>query len=220
MADKRRVEVMGKSCTSSHVAFTIRDRKILDGEAGSIFLEGYANTKGNADRYGDIPTEYDGRGYVYDVSQYLLNPVVLANHSNNIFAIVGRCVDIREDERGLWVRMEFPDVDNDAIKEVRKLLKADMLRTLSIAGRFFYEDPKNPNALTYAEIYEISLVAVPADPQAIASRVEKAQAETDGKTKQSDLHLAKQGLDTLLGKLKADEERQKIKAALKNFGQR
>ena len=49
---------------------------------------------------------------------------------------------------------------------------------------------------------------------------EKAQAETDGKTKQSDLHLAKQGLDTLLGKLKADEEQQKIKAALKNFGQR
>jgi HK97 family phage prohead protease len=217
---KKLVDFLGKSCTSSHVALPIQDRKVIEGDAGSIFIEGYANTKGHADRYGDIPTEYNGRGYVYDFAAYMENPVVLANHHNNISAIVGRTVEMREDARGLWVRMEIPDLENDMVQEVRRLLKADLLRTLSIGGRFYYEDPNNPAWLTYAEIYEISLVAVPADSQAIVGRVEKAQAEADTKTKQSNLHLAKQGLDTLLGKLKADEEQQKIKAALKNFGQR
>lgn len=218
--NKKPVELMGKNCTSSHVALPIKDRKVLDGEAGAIILEGYANTKGHADRYGDIPTEFDGRGYVYDFAQYLENPVIMANHSNNTSSIVGKTTEIREDEKGLWVRIEIPDIENEAVQEVRRLLKADLLRTLSIGGRFFYEDPKNPNALTYAEIYEISLVAVPADPSAIVSRVEKAQAEQDAKTAQSDFHLAKQGLDIILGKLKSEEEKIKLKIALKNFGPR
>jgi len=144
----------------------------------------------------------------------------MANHSNNTSSIVGKTTEIREDEKGLWVRVEIPDIENEAVQEVRRLLKADLLRTLSIGGRFFYEDPKNPNALTYAEIYEISLVAIPADPSAIVSRVEKAQAEQDAKTAQSDFHLAKQGLDMILGKLKAEEEKIKLKIALKNFGPR
>lgn len=220
MPDKKIPSMLGKSCTPSHVALPIQDRKVMDGENGVVILEGYANTKNHADRYGDVPTEYDGRGYVYDFAQYLRNPVVMANHSNNIYAIVGKTTEIAEDAKGLRVRMEFPDVDIAAIQEARKLIKADLLRTLSIGGRFYYEDPKNPNALTYAEIYEISLVAVPADPEAIVGRVEKAQAESDAKTKQSDFHLAKQGLDVILGKLKAEEEKEKVKIALKNFGSR
>lgn len=220
MKGKKTVELLGKTCVPSRVALPIQERKVLDGEAGAIILEGYANTKNHADRYGDIPTEYDGRGYVYDFAQYLENPVIMANHHNNTSAIVGKTTEMREDNIGLWVRIEIPDIENEAVQEVRRLLKADLLRTLSIGGRFFYEDPKNPNALTYAEIYEISLVAVPADPQAIVSRVEKALAATDGKTKQSEFHLAKQALDKVLGQLKSDEEKIKLNIALKNFGPR
>jgi hypothetical protein len=45
------------------------------------------------------------------------------------------------------------------------------LKTVSIGGIWLYEDAQNPTHLTLAKIYEISLVAIPADPFATFEQV-------------------------------------------------
>jgi|GEM_PF-668835 len=144
-------------------------------ENGAVYLEGYANTKGQADRYGDIPTVYKSkRDYVYDLKEYLKNPVLLVDHVNAIDHVAGSMAEIREDARGLYFKAKFSASDYPVVEHARRIYTEGHAKGISIAGKFHYENPDAPNQLTLAEIYEISLVAVPADPDALAEAVQKA----------------------------------------------
>jgi len=157
-------------------------------ENGAVYLEGYANTKGQADRYGDIPAVYKAkRDYVYDLKEYLKNPVLLVDHVNAIDHVAGSMSEIREDARGLYFKAKFSTSDYPVVEHARKIYTEGHAKGISIAGKFHYENPDAPNQLTLAEIYEISLVAVPADPDALAEAVQKAlrqlsEPKTDGGT--------------------------------------
>ena len=142
---------------------------------GAVYLEGYANTKNQADRYGDIPTVYRAkRDYVYDLKEYLKNPVLLVDHVNAVDHIAGSMSEIREDNHGLYFKAKFSASDYPVVEHARRIYTEGHAKGISIAGRFHYENPDAPNQLTLAEIYEISLVAVPADPDALAEAVSKA----------------------------------------------
>jgi len=144
-------------------------------ENGAVFLEGYANTKNQPDRYGDVPTVFKAkRDYVYDLKEYLKNPVLLVDHVNAIDHVAGSMADIREDAKGLYFKAKFSTSDNPIVEHARKIYTEGHAKGISIAGKFYYENPDAPNQLTLAEIYEISLVAVPADPDALAEAVSKA----------------------------------------------
>jgi len=144
-------------------------------ENGSLFLEGYANTKGQSDRYGDIPAVYKAkRDYVYDLKEYLKNPVLLVDHVNAIDHVAGSMSEIREDARGLYFKAKFSASAYPVVEHARRIYTEGHAKGISIAGKFHYENPDAPNQLTLAEIYEISLVAVPADPDALAEAVSKA----------------------------------------------
>ncbi|MDD2772994.1 MAG: phage major capsid protein [Elusimicrobiales bacterium] len=155
-------------------------------ENGAVFLEGYANTKNQADRYGDVPTVYAAkRDFVYDLKEYLRNPVLLVDHVNAVDHVAGSMTEIREDERGLYFKAKFSNSDNPVVANARQIYTEGHAKGISIAGKFHYENPDEPNQLTLAEIYEISLVAVPADPDALAEAVQKAlkslsEPKTDG----------------------------------------
>lgn len=143
-------------------------------EDGKLTISGYANTKGKADRYGDIPTVLrDKRDYVYDLKEFKKNPVMLLNHSNKVESIAGSYSEVKEDEKGLFVKGVFSDSDLAEIKHARQVYGEGHAKALSIAGRFLFEDEKKPNNLTLAQIYEISLVAVPADPNAMVTAERK-----------------------------------------------
>jgi len=144
-------------------------------ENGAVFLEGYANTKNQPDRYGDIPTVFKTkRDYVYDLKEYLKNPVLLVDHVNAIDHVAGSMADIREDGKGLYFKAKFSTSDNPVVEHARRIYTEGHAKGISIAGKFHYENPDAPDQLTLAEIYEISLVAVPADPDALAEAVSKA----------------------------------------------
>ena len=52
---------------------------------GLTIIEGYANTKNFADRYGDIPTVYKKkRSFVYKLDEFKKNPVLLIDHVNRV----------------------------------------------------------------------------------------------------------------------------------------
>ena len=143
-------------------------------ENGKLTISGYANTKNTADKYGDIPTVLSSkRNFVYDLNEFKKNPVMLMNHNNKVESIAGSFGDVWEDEKGLFVKGIFTDSDLPEIKHARQVYGEGHAKALSIAGRFYYEDTDNPNNLTLAEIYEISLVAVPADGNALVAAEKK-----------------------------------------------
>ena len=181
---------------------------------GVLRISGYANNKHIADRYGDIPTEYN-RSYVYELEEYRRNPVLLMDHEQDISHMVGSVTNIFEDEKGLYFEAEISNSDLPEIKHARQLIKEGHLKTVSIAGIWLYEDLQNPSHLTLAKIFEISLVAVPADTYAVFAP--KTPAESAKSAERMDLRSA-------FGKLAVFEMKQKInkfeaKSKQPDFGQ-
>lgn len=181
---------------------------------GVLRISGYANNKHIADRYGDIPTEYN-RSYVYELEEYRRNPVLLMDHWQDVAHIVGSVTNIFEDEKGLYFEAEISNSDLPEIKHARQLIKEGHLKTVSIAGIWLYEDLQNPSHLTLAKIFEISLVAVPADTYAVFAP--KKPAEPVKSAERMDLRSA-------FGKLAVFEMKQKInkfeaKSKQPDFGQ-
>lgn len=181
---------------------------------GVLRISGYANNKHIADRYGDIPTEYN-RSYVYELEEYRRNPVLLMDHDQDIAHMVGSVTNIFEDEKGLYFEAEISNSDLPEIKHARQLIKEGHLKTVSIAGIWLYEDLQNPSHLTLAKIFEISLVAVPADTYAVFAP--KTPAEPTKSAERMDLRSA-------FGKLAVFEMKQKInkfeaKSKQPDFGQ-
>ena len=162
--------------------FAINDCKAIE-EDGVVVLKGYANTKNKADRYGDIPTVFKPlRDYVYELKEFKKNPVMLLDHWSSVSNIAGSFKVIKEDEKGLYFEAEFSNSDLPEIKHAREIYLEGHAKALSIGGRWSFEDKDNSNHLTLAEIYEISLVAVPADPRALAEAMEKKLKELNKKT--------------------------------------
>ena len=157
-------------------------------ENGLAFISGYANTKNSRDRYGDTPSVYAKlRGHVYELEEFRKNPVLLLDHRNAVGCVAGSFVELAEDERGLRFKAVFSDSDYAPVRHARTVYTEGHARGLSIAGRFHYENPENPGQLTLAEIYEISLVAVPADPDALA---QPRQEQKESGPQQNAAHAA------------------------------
>lgn len=168
--------IKGNKRTPAVKILPIAGAKITEGEGGLVYLEGYANTKNKADRYGDMPSvNAKKRDYVYELKDFLKNPVLLIDHVNRLDHLAGSVVEIREDERGLYFKALFSTSEHPVVAHARHIYKEGHAKGISIAGRFHYEDAAKPNLLTYAEIYEISLVAIPADPDSLAAAVKSPQ---------------------------------------------
>lgn len=138
--------------------------------AGKTYITGYANTKNNADSYGDIPTNYmDQPVYNFD-KRFKANPICFVDHWSSAANIAGTFVDYREDDTGLWFKLLLRDVKtihNPETKDAVQAFVDGFGRAISIGGRFFWGDDKNPKHLTKAIIHEISIVGLGADQQAL-----------------------------------------------------
>lgn len=154
-------------------------------ENGLVYIEGYANTKNLADRYGDVPTVLKTkRNFVYELSEFKKNPVLLIDHVNQLDHLAGSVTEIYEDEKGLYFKALFSASNHPTIAHARQLYKEGHAKGISIAGRFHYEVPSNPSLLTLAEIYEISLVAIPADPRSLAAPAKTEYDDEEQRKKQ------------------------------------
>jgi hypothetical protein len=165
--------------------FELTDLDVKDSGDGFYVGEGYANTKNHPDAYGDVPTNYKGKS-VYDLSRMKSNPVMLLDHEVSASMIMGKFIELKEDDNGLYFKSIFRPLDqvyNDNVKDAISAYINGFASALSIGGRWHFEDDKNPTHLTKAEIHEISGVAVGADPMALYSKpsetIEKSK-ETEG----------------------------------------
>jgi HK97 family phage prohead protease len=142
--------------------------KSVDGEKFTI--SGYAST---------YQWDRDGEKFVrgaWDLNEYKKNPVVLWAH-NPAELPIGKAIAIEEDDYGLKVTVEFNQADEKSMS-VFELIKNGFLNAFSVGfirRDYRMEDTGDGSgqkglAITKAELYEFSVVSVPANPGALISR--------------------------------------------------
>ena len=152
---------------------------------------GYASTfDRDPDAYGDVIAKgafaksLDAWREKMEGGVYL--PLLYGHNTDDPKYNIGRVVDFREDEKGLLVEAEF-DPDNDTAQYVRKLAQEGRLYQFSFAfdvkdfGEVTLEDGTKANELRELEIFEVSLVQIPANQHAQVVEVKCACCEKSGR---------------------------------------
>lgn len=147
------------------------------------------------DRHGDrvLPSAFKKR-----LALFKSNPVILAGHLHRAGdatpTVVGKAVDVWVDGKGLWAVIEF--ATTPLAEQYWQLYKGGFMRAVSVGFRVIefrteLEGGRHIDVITEAELLEISLVAVPANPSAIVKgadrkkffvarkRIEKLTAKRD-----------------------------------------
>jgi len=140
--------------------------QIITGDDGQVLdyrnvkLKGYLSTFGNIDRDGDI---VEPGAFKETIAQFMQkNSVMLRNHRNEIESIAGKFTAMREDKTGLYVEAELSNAPDNI--SARFKVAEGSLRTLSMGGIFHYSE--NGRSIFKVTLWEGSLVAIPANPEA------------------------------------------------------
>lgn len=128
--------------------------KVSDGE-----VLGVASTEA-MDRQGES-IKQDG----WDLKNFKQNPAILASHNYFDFPI-GKATGIKVVDGKLLFKAVFSQSTQKAI-EAYQLIKEGILNTFSVGFIAREFDAKDNNIITKAELLEISVVSVPANPQAV-----------------------------------------------------
>lgn len=151
-------------------------------------VEGYAATFDRIrDSYGDVIAKgafADSLKRWQEIDKPI--PLLYGHSTTDPQYNIGRVVEAREDDHGLFVRAEF-DADNPKAQYVRKLVKEGRLYQFSFAyevqdaGTVELEDGADAYELRKLDLFEVSLVQIPANQRAVVTDV-----KGDGDTKTKD----------------------------------
>ena len=132
-------------------------------EDGSVNIKGYASTN-DTDRAGDvINKEAWEKGGLDNFSN---NPIILFNHDYN--KPIGRATSLETDEKGLKITANLSKSAGD----VTNLVKEGILRAFSVGFRVKdadYMESGDGYLIKDAELFEVSVVSVPANQAATFS---------------------------------------------------
>lgn len=149
-------------------------------EDGGI-VKGYASTfDRDPDAYGDVVApgaftkSLERWKQLNQEGKYI--PLLWGHDTEDPKSNIGRVVDAVEDERGLLVTAEF-DPDNEKAQYVRKLVHEGRVYQFSFAyevrdqAPVELEDGRKANELRDLELFEVSLVQIPANQHATVEEV-------------------------------------------------
>jgi HK97 family phage prohead protease/HK97 family phage major capsid protein len=164
--------------------FTKSDLPSASDTVDSISIAGYASTT-DIDRHGDvIPASVWEAG----IQNYLKNPIILAYHDH--CEPVGKMVEHRVDEKGLWVKARI----SAAAEDVFNLVKDGVLTAFSVGFRIMdaeYNSAAEVFIVKELELHEISVVSVPANQNTLFSLAKSF--ETDDEYKSFKMQFASNG---------------------------
>lgn len=125
-----------------------------DDSIESINIEGYANCT-SVDRSGDV---IPMTAWSKALENYLKNPIILAHHDHE--EPIGRMVDHRVDEKGLWIKARI----SAAAEDTFNLVKDGVLTAFSVGFVIkdaIYDSITDLFIIKDLELLEISVVSVP-----------------------------------------------------------
>lgn len=139
------------------------DGRIIDYR--DVTFDGYGSTfQGTtpADRDNDyiLPGAFDKT-----MKEFKANPVMLTDHARSVAHMMGSYSKIGTTDRGLALTGNITNSPHPDAQHVRALVVEKHLKTLSIGGMFFYLD--DYRGIEEIRLYEVSLVTVPANPDAM-----------------------------------------------------
>lgn len=105
-----------------------------------------------------------------NLDRFKANPVMLSNHWNNTDNVIGRWENIRIEGSQLLADAVFDENDEDA-KKIASKVEGEFLKGCSMGIRYSYEfmeeKPDGTYILTVSELFEVSIVAVPSNANAV-----------------------------------------------------
>lgn len=159
----------------------------------------------SVDRVGDV---IEAKGW--DLEQFKQNPIALFGHDHS--KIIGQWKDVRTEGGKLKGRLALAkEGTSPLVDEVRSLIKQGILKAVSVGFKPLDAKPrKNQKGYTFtrASLHEVSLVAVPCNPNALAmakayspnadlffsNPAESGEQDADG-VDESDLHEPTPNID-------------------------
>lgn len=140
------------------------DPDILEVDETAGTLKGYANVFGNVDRAGEVVA----KGAFVNLDEFYKNGFLAVDHDWSV--PVGFISLVQQDEKGLYVEAVFHDTPRG--QEVRKVVTDRLLAGKSVAMSIGYrvladEWVDGIRHLTQVELFEASVVTVPANPKAL-----------------------------------------------------
>jgi HK97 family phage prohead protease len=139
---------------------TVRDADQRVVDYRDVAVEGMASTF-TEDR--DKETILEG-AFNRTLADFKRNPVLLMDHQNSVHNIAGSFSRIRASSAGLEVRGEISNAPE--LRKIRFLVAEKHLRAFSIGGLFRYSE-ENFSQIKEVSLFEVSLVAVPANQEAL-----------------------------------------------------
>ena len=130
-------------------------------DGAPLKIRGFASTN-HVDRAGDtiLPT-----AWLRGLDNYNKNPIILFNHDYD--DPIGKCTSINIVSNGLEIEAEI-----SPSAEVYNFVKEGILKTFSVGfslNEAMYDDVNGGFIITDAELYEISIVSVPCNQEAVFS---------------------------------------------------
>ena len=138
-------------------------KSVEPNEDGSVNIKGYASTN-DTDRAGDVIMKESWEKGGLD--NFTNNPIILFNHDYN--KPIGRATSLETDEKGLKITANLSKSAGD----VTNLVKEGILRAFSVGFRVKdadYMEEGDGYLIKDAELFEVSVVSVPANQSATFS---------------------------------------------------
>ena len=143
-------------------------------DKGKRIIRGYASVGNIMDRQGEIITLEALQGAKDDL---LRNHTIFLEHKHSSLP-VGKTIEVEVDEKGLLITVEFTKAS--FADDVWQLIEEGILNSFSIGGRVLdseekrFEDGSIVNVITKIELFETSVVGIPANPAAKFELVSKS----------------------------------------------
>lgn len=155
-------------------------------EDGGI-VKGYASTfDRDPDAYGDVVAK---GAFADSLARWkALNadgkyiPLLWGHDTDDPKSNIGRVIEAQEDERGLLITAEF-DENNEKAQYVRKLVKEGRVYQFSFAYEIHdqasveLENGMKANELRKLDVFEVSLVQIPANQHATVEEIKSSEPE-------------------------------------------
>ena len=138
-----------------------------------LVIEGHGAVKGNVDSVGDVIV--DG-AFKKTLNERAGRIAFCLQH--DIFNPIGKILEIKEDEKGLFLKVRISDSEPDVKTKIREGILKEMSIGYSVMdAKNGEKDGKDVLFLTDIKLFEVSLVTVAANPEAMIEAM-KAEGQT------------------------------------------